>query len=154
MSPDPLQDLLDELCRGDVAAAEQVFVRYEPYLRKVVRRQLPAPLRAKFDSVDVVQSAWADLLHGFREAGWRFPSVAWLRPFLVPGRRNRFLARLRQHQTALNREHPLSLSALAELSRSGEPPPSQHAEADELWERMLAVCPPEHHELLRLRRQG
>jgi len=154
MSPDPLQDLLDELCRGDVAAAEHVFVRYEPYLRKVVRRQLPAQLRAKFDSIDVVQSAWADLLHGFREAGWRFPSVASLRTFLVKVTRNRFLDRLRQHHTALNREHPVSLSELAELSPSEEPPPSQQAEADELWERMLAICPPEHHELLRLRREG
>ena len=154
MSLDPLQDLLDELCRGDVAAAERVFVRYEPYLRKVVRRQLPAQLRAKFDSVDVVQSAWADLLHGFREAGWRFPSVASLRAFLVRVTRNRFLDRLRQHNTALDREHPLSLSELAQLSPSEEPPPSQQAEADELWERMLAVCPPEHHELLRLRRDG
>ena len=26
--------------------------------------------------------------------------------------------------------------------------------AEELWERMLGLCPPEHHELLRLSRQG
>jgi RNA polymerase sigma-70 factor (ECF subfamily) len=35
-----------------------------------------------------------------------------------------------------------------------EPRPSEVAQAGELWERMLALCPPEHHEVLRLRRQG
>jgi RNA polymerase sigma-70 factor (ECF subfamily) len=32
--------------------------------------------------------------------------------------------------------------------------PSQVAQADELWQRMLRLCPPAHHELLRLKRQG
>src|SRR5689334_8922501 len=93
MSADPLEDLLGELSRGDVAAAERVFVAYEPYLRKVVRRRLPAHLRAKFDSVDVVQSAWADLLDGFRAADWRFPDVDSLRAFLLKVTHNRFLDR-------------------------------------------------------------
>ena len=42
---DPLEALLEKLCQGDEAAAEQVFLAYEPYLRKVVRRQLPASAR-------------------------------------------------------------------------------------------------------------
>src|SRR6185503_13784456 len=87
---DTLQGLLDRLGAGDDAVAEEVFRAYEPYLRKVVRRQLPPRLRAKFDSLDVVQSVWADLLTGFREAGWRFPSVGHLRAFLVKVTRNRF----------------------------------------------------------------
>src|SRR5690242_7408260 len=106
MSPESLQALLEALCRGDEAAAEKVFLHYEPYLRKVVRRQLPARLRTKFDSLDVVQSAWADLLYGFREAGWRFPNATSLCAFLVRVTRNRFLDRARQHHTALDREVP------------------------------------------------
>jgi len=78
-----LQFLLVQLGDGDVAAAEAVFLTYEPYLRKVVRRQLPGHLRARFDSIDVVQSVWVDLLQGFRAAGWRFSSVTHLRAFLV-----------------------------------------------------------------------
>jgi RNA polymerase sigma-70 factor (ECF subfamily) len=35
-----------------------------------------------------------------------------------------------------------------------QPQPSEMAEADELWEEMLALCPPAHRELLRLKRQG
>ena len=46
MSPEPLPDLLEKLCGGDPRAAEQVFLAYEPYLRLLVRRELPRPLRA------------------------------------------------------------------------------------------------------------
>ena len=155
MSPDePLQALLDQLCKGDVDVAEKVFLAYEPYLRKVVRRQLPARLRAKFDSMDVVQSVWADVLGGFRDAGWRFPSVGHLRAFLVTATRNRFIDRVRRHHRALEHEHPIPVEQLAALSASPAPAASEVAAADELWERMLELCPPEHQELLRLRRQG
>ena len=155
MSPDePLQTLLDQLCKGDEEVAEKVFLAYEPYLRKVVRRQLPARLRAKFDSMDVVQSVWADVLVGFRDAGWRFPSVGHLRAFLVTATRNRFIDRVRRHHTALEREHAVPMSTLAELSPSAAPPASEVAQADDLWEQMLALCPPDHRELLHLRRQG
>src|SRR5437660_803660 len=81
MSREPLDSLLERLSGGDPAAAEEVFRAYEPYLRMVVRRQLPAWLRPKFDSVDVVQSIWADLLDGFREGGWRFTDADHLRAF-------------------------------------------------------------------------
>jgi RNA polymerase sigma-70 factor (ECF subfamily) len=154
MTSDPLQALLDKLDRQDAGAAEQVFLTYEPLLRRVVRRQLPPRLRAKFDSVDVVQSVWADLLHGFRAAGWRFPDVDHLRAFLVRATRNRFIDRIRQHQKMANREQPLTGTDMDELPPTPEPRPSQVVQADELWEKMLALCSPDHHELLRLKRQG
>src|SRR5438874_12828273 len=99
MNADPVNSLLVRLCAGDLAAAEQVFLAYEPYLRKVVRRHLPARLRTKFDSVDVVQSIWADVIEGFREAGWRFTDAAQLRAFLIKATRNRFIDRVRRNHT-------------------------------------------------------
>src|SRR5204862_2841589 len=81
MTADPLDGLLDKLCTGDADAARQVFLAYEPYLRMVVRRQLPDRLRAKFDSTDIVQSIWTDVLEGFRRAGWRFSDANHLRAF-------------------------------------------------------------------------
>src|SRR5947209_7094982 len=104
---EPLDNLLAQLCSGDPAAAEQVFLAYEPYLRKAVRRQLPAPLRAKFDSADVLQSVWADVLRGFREAGWRFADADHLRGFLYTATRNRLIDRIRQHRKAAELERPL-----------------------------------------------
>jgi RNA polymerase sigma-70 factor (ECF subfamily) len=154
MSPKPLDLLLEKLNSGDAAAAEQVFLAYEPYLRRVVRRQLPRPLRAKFDSLDVVQSVWAHVLQGFREAGWRFGSATQLRAFLATVTRHRLTDRVRHFHTALERERSLTETSHEDMPDSAQPRPSEIAQADDLWQRMLALCPPEHHELLHLRRQG
>jgi RNA polymerase sigma-70 factor (ECF subfamily) len=154
MNAEPLEGLLEKLCSGDQAAAEQAFQAYEPYLRKVVRRQLPQRVRAKFDSCDIVQSVWASVLTGFRNAGWRFVDADHLRAFLVQATRNRFIDRVRQQDAALKRERPLTLTHAADLPESRDPRPSEVAQADDLWQKMLALCPAEHHEILRLRRLG
>lgn len=153
MKVDALDTLLEKLCHGDAAAAEQVFRAYEPYLRLVVRRQLSAPLRAKFDSLDIVQSVWVDVLRGFRDNGWRFTDANHLRAFLVKLTRNRFIDRYRQLHAALEREEPLAGPA-TDQAPSADPRPSEVVRAEEAWEELLALCPPAHHELLRLKRQG
>ena len=151
---DSLDELLEKLNGGDEVAAQQVFITYEPYLRKVVRRLLPAELRAKFDSVDVFQSVCGDVLVAFRQGGMRFQTVAQLRAFLIKATRNRFIDRMRQHRTAAHLERPLHDAEPAALPLSPQPRPSESAAAAELWERLLLLCPPEHHQLLHLRRQG
>lgn len=154
MSDTSLDTLLEKLCSGDAAAAEQVFREYEPLLRRVIRRQLPPNLRAKFDSIDVVQSVWADILQGFRDSAWKFNDTDHLRAFLVKVTRNRFIDRYRRHQRALEFEQPLAASGVEELPAAQEPRPSELAQASELWERMLEICPPKHREVLLLKRQG
>jgi RNA polymerase sigma-70 factor (ECF subfamily) len=153
MSVDPLDDLLDKLCNGDNGAAEQVFVAYEPYLRMIVRRLLPDRLRGKFDSVDIVQSVWADVLRGFRGSDWRFSNAAQLKAFLVKATRNRFIDRLRHHGSAARLEQSLESPEMP-LPAGDEPRPSQIAQAEELWQEMLLLCPPVHRELLNFKRQG
>jgi RNA polymerase sigma-70 factor (ECF subfamily) len=154
MKSDPIGALLDKLSSGDPAVVEQAFLAYEPYLRMMVRRKLPARLRAKFDSVDVVQSVWADLLDGFREAGWRFADAAHLRAFLIKATRHRFIDRLRQHDRILEHEHAVDGKALEALSESNQERASELVLADDQWEQMLAICPKGLHDILILRRQG
>jgi RNA polymerase sigma factor (sigma-70 family) len=154
MADEPLDELLEKLCTGDDTAAEKVFVAYEPYLRLVVRRMLPPPMRSKFDSTDVVHSIWADLIGGFRAAGWRFEDAAHLRAFLVKATRNRFLDRIRKNKTAAAHEQHLDSAHLEEASPSRDPRPSEVAQANDLWDQMLQICPEAHRPLLELKRQG
>src|SRR3954463_6230310 len=106
MNSEHLDRLLEQLNGGDAAAAEQVFRDYEPYLRILVRRQLRPAHRAKFDSMDVVQSVWADVLEGLREPGWHFADRAQFGAFLARLARNRFIDRCRKYRTAIAREEP------------------------------------------------
>lgn len=149
-----LDDLLERLGRGDESAAAEVFRTYEPYLRVVVRRQLPDRLRSRFDSVDVVQSMWADVLEGFRRNGCRFADAAHLQAYLVTAARNRFIDRYRQHRRSASLECPLDLPGEGPTLPASESRPSACARADDLWQQMLDLSPPEHHPLLHLKRDG
>ena len=110
-----LEVLLDRLNQGDVAAAEKLFLIYEPYLRLLVRRRLGTHLRSKFDSIDIVQSVWADLLAGFRANDWQFADPTHLQAFLVKVTRNRFIDRLRHHRRALSHEQSLASAPVESL---------------------------------------
>ena len=37
---------------------------------------------------------------------------------------------------------------------AAEPQPADVVQADELWQEMVELCPPEHREVLRLKREG
>jgi RNA polymerase sigma-70 factor (ECF subfamily) len=154
MQADALDQLLDKLGCGDDAAAEEVFRAYEPYLRVVVRRMLPPNMRPKFDSVDVVQSVWADVLRRFREGGYRFSNSAQLRAFLVKATRNRFIDRSRQNRAAVQRQQSLDAAHGDDQPDADADQPSELAQANDLWDQMMALCPPAHHKLLELKRQG
>ena len=151
---DPLNTLLEKLVHGDDAAASQVFVKYEPYLRMVVRKNLTPSLRTKFDSMDIVQSVWADLVHGFREAGWRFADVQHLQAFLVQLTKHRFIDRLRRHRTAMTLERHPDQNGWENALLANDPRPDDFAQAEDLWKSIMNLCPPEHREILQMKREG
>lgn len=150
----PLDSMLAKLNAGDPAAAEEVFLAFEPYLRMVIRRRLSQSLRAKFDSSDIVQSVWADVLAGLRKSKWVFQDIDQLRAFLVKMTRNRFIDRLRQHRGALEREVAMPQVEVDALPAARMARVSENFYADELWRQMLGACPPAHYELLTLKRDG
>ncbi len=154
MNDDPLETVLRHLHDGNIEAAERVYAAYEPDLRRLVRKRLPDKLRAKFDSVDIVQSIFADLLHGFQEHRWEFADEKRLWAFLAKATRNRLIDRTRQHRTAAEKEQPLSDDTDVHAEKHDTPLPSEVAEADELWQHLLALCPAEHRQLLCLKRDG
>jgi RNA polymerase sigma-70 factor (ECF subfamily) len=152
--PDALDSLLERLNQGEMEAAEEVFLNFEPVLRVMVRRRLTPRLRAKFDSMDVVQSAWADVLKGYREEGWRFTNRDHLRAFLAKVTFRHFVNNCRRNGNAIEREQPFGDEALPDLIPADQPRPSEIAQADELWVLLRDLCPPSHHDLLELKRQG
>jgi RNA polymerase sigma factor (sigma-70 family) len=154
MSAEHLDQLLAGLNSGDARAAEQVLRTYEPYLRILVRRELRAELRTKFDTSDVVQSVWTDLLEGIQKRGWHFADPPHLQAFLVRLMKNRFIDLCRKHRPALAHEQQLVDGALAETVAGTVPRPSEVAQSNELWERILALCPANHRELVRMKLKG
>jgi RNA polymerase sigma-70 factor (ECF subfamily) len=151
MSTHEMTSLLESLNGGDTAAVEQAFRAYAPYLQVIVRRQMPPRLRASCDSADIVQSVWVSLLDDFREGRWHFADEAHLRRFLAKVARYRLLNHL--HRRAVERERPLEPAA-AEALPASQARPSAEARASELWDHILACCPPAHREIVRLRRDG
>lgn len=154
MNAEPLDQLLEKLSAGDTDAAAEVFLTYGPYLRKVIRRQLPPGMRSKLDSVDVMQSAWRDILEGLRSADWHFQNAAQLQAFLVRVMRNRCIDRCRQFRRPLEQERSLGECDEEVLPACSGASPGEHVQADELWSRLLEMCPVEHHEVLHLKREG
>ncbi len=146
--------LFDLLARGDDEAAASVFRTYEPYLRMVVRQRLTPRLRAKFDSGDIVQSVWVDVLDHVREGARRFEGPAQLRNFLVRATINRFIDRIRTHRRAVALERPMASNEVGQVADARGSSPSQVEQAEDLWRRMLELCPPPHRELLRMKRRG
>jgi RNA polymerase sigma-70 factor (ECF subfamily) len=154
MNTAPLETLLEKLAIGDSDAAERVFRDYEPFLRAMVRRRLTPMLRAKFDSMDVVQSVWADVLEGYRKAGWQFSDQAHLRAFLARVTYNHFANLCRRNRAALEHEQAFREEGWPAEPATAQPRPSQVAQADELWNTLMDLCPPAHRAILELKGQG
>jgi RNA polymerase sigma factor (sigma-70 family) len=152
MTDTPIEELLARFRDGDGAAAGELARQFEPFLRGLVRRRIPDAVRGRFDSDDVVQSAWASLLGGLRDGRWQFADPAHLRAFLARVALCRLYDRARSALTQTGREEPLGESA-GNLP-GGEPRPSEYARAGAAWDALLAACPPEHRQILHLRRSG
>jgi len=154
MDQDSRDPWIRQVNEGDDEALGQLFLTYGPYLRIVVRRRLSRQLRSKVESKDVVQSVFAHLLQGFRNREWQFANRAQLRAFLGRVAWNRLADRYRKHRIALGKEQSLAAMLPAEHPCSTVPRPSEAAQGQELWLRVLRACSPEHQEIVRLRSQG
>jgi RNA polymerase sigma-70 factor (ECF subfamily) len=147
---------MDRLGGGDEAALGRVLLAYEPYLRIAVRRRLSRKLRAKFDSADVVQSVFADVIDGFRRGAWKYEGRPQLVAFLRRVAWRRLADRCQAQAARVEREEPPPPDAAGpvDLADPRAFRPSEEARGRELWERMLRACPAGHREVVRLRAAG
>ena len=153
MTAEPDDDLLEQLGRGEVEALAELFAAYGPYLRAIVRRELSDRLRAKFDSVDVVQSVWVQLIQLLGRDGWRVTDQNHLRALLVMIARRRLISRTRRDGRGAGIAGTED-EDFAAVSDTRHDPPDEAAEATDLWAKMLRLTPPEHHPILVLKREG
>src|SRR5438067_10166308 len=134
MTPGSADNLLEQLGRGEVEALGELFEAYAPYLRAVVRRQLSDRLRPKFDSVDVVQSVWVQLIRRLGRDGWRVNDEGHLRALLVTIARRRLVTRARQCARRPEGDLPAEEDWAGVADTRGAPPEGA-AEANDLWAR-------------------
>lgn len=154
MNDESVERWLGRLNEGDEEAVERLLVAYEPYLRIAVRRRMSRRLRTKVDSADIVQSVFADVLRGFRGGAWRFADRAHLLAFLRRVAWRRLADRYEKHKHGMEREQSLVETAPQSVPQADQPRPSEVAQGRELWDRLLAICPPAHLEVVRLRMSG
>jgi RNA polymerase sigma-70 factor (ECF subfamily) len=146
------ETLLTRLGDGDVAATEALVEAFTPYLRAIIRRQLSDRMRSQFDSGDVLQSVWVQVVRQLNRDGWQVMNAEQLRGLLATIARRRLVTCVRRNLHA-----PTAIpdsGGWDTLPQVGQPRPSELAQADELWRTLLDLCPPEHHEVLILRRKG
>jgi RNA polymerase sigma factor (sigma-70 family) len=150
---------MERLRRGEPEAARELCERYGAHVVRVVRRRLDKKLRAKFDSADFAQAAWASFFvnptHQFA-----FERPEELIAFLANLAHDKVVDALRQRYRTrkydINRERSLAGSAAAAAAEvaDGQPTPSQVAAARERWDRLLEGQPAHYQLILTLLRQG
>lgn len=144
--PDPPDDLrlIEQVRAGDAAAADRLFGRHLPYLRRLVELRLDPRLRARVDPSDVLQEAHLEAVR--RLAAYldepALPFRLWLRRIaydrLVMLHRRHALAERR----ALARDVALpdhSAHHLAGQLLAGGSTPSRRVVRDELAQRVRAA---------------
>lgn len=147
------ESLLEKFASDDRAVTEEVMRLFEPFLLRVVRRHLTPAQRAKFDAADVVQSVWLHLLQSSR-ADRSDLDADRLRGFLARVAHNRRIDHVRRLRAALRYERPLPEGEGGDALWGRDAEPHEQLQADELWARMLDLCPPEHRAVLLLKRDG
>lgn len=150
--------LLAALRAGDPAAAEAICRRYEPVLRAAIRRQLNPRLRARLDSVDIVQDVWASFL-AIPPERLTFDNPAALLAFLSKVASNRvvevFRKRFGTQSHQIDREVRVDVVPGARDRLAGpDPTPSMCVLAREEWDRLVGQFPPGHRVILLRLREG
>jgi RNA polymerase sigma-70 factor, ECF subfamily len=130
---DEADSLVDRAAHGDEAAFAEVFARYRPRLKRMVKLRMDRRLYGRVDDSDVLQEAYLDLSKRLPEyaAQGDYPFFLWMR--LVTGQR---LAQVhRQHLGAAMRNADVEVS----LYRGALPQASTMFLASQLLGRFTSV---------------
>ena len=155
-------DLIARVKRGDELATRDLVEQYGSAVRMMVRRRLPASLRRQFDSMDFTQDVWTSAIDDCRTRSEPFQEPAHLLAFLSGVVHNKvaeeYRRRTRTKKYDISREQPLYVrKGDREVPRevpADDPTPSEHAQADDRLDQLVAGRTPTEVEIIDLRRQG
>lgn len=156
-----LAELILRARRGCPEAARLLYDQYSQAVLRAVRRRLNnSPLRRQFDSVDFTQAVWQSFFTSDNQ--WDIPNHNALIAFLARVAENKVLEMIRAQSAQrrdVQREVPLDAWVAGQGDdlpqfQSPDPTPSQHAQSDEFWERLIARVSPEKRLALELLRAG
>jgi RNA polymerase sigma factor (sigma-70 family) len=149
-------ELIGRVRRGDAAAAEVVWRRYEPLLRREVRLRLRDPrLRRLFDEADVCQSVMASFFLRATAGEFALDGPEQLRQLLAQMGRNKLATQARRHQARrrdVRRVEPLPEEDGAAVDAG--PGPGSALAWRELLRKFRAGLSEEERQLADLRAQG
>ena len=133
--------LLEGIRRGEARALENLLARYRPGLRAFVECHFDPRLRARVDPSDVVQDTQMEVVRRIGDflASRPMPFRLWLRKKAMDRLSNLRRDHLTRARRSVAREQAWpdrSSLLLARPLLAGGPSPSQHAQAQELAERV------------------
>jgi RNA polymerase sigma-70 factor (ECF subfamily) len=149
-------ELIAGLRARDPASVEALCLRYAPFIRAAVRRQLHSGLRTRFDSLDFVQDVWVSFL-AIPTERYTFDTPEALLAFLTRMAHNRVIEVFRQRfatqKNDITRERAMGDDGAHQL-RSPTATPSQWVIADEQWEQLRGRFSEGQRAILELLRDG
>jgi RNA polymerase sigma-70 factor (ECF subfamily) len=145
--------LLDGCQRREPGAFAALVERYLPLVRAVVRRQLSARLRTRFDSQDFTQNVWASFFQVTLDR-LVVPTEGDLIAYLAKMAECKVAEEGRdQHTLKRDIRRDRSLTDAAEPSGGGNTP-SQEVMARDRWEALTAGLSEREREMLSMLRDG
>ncbi len=138
------QQLVARAKDGDADAVNDLYVLYEKRLKGAARKKLGPRLRAKMETVDLIQSVWKDCLSDMDGFEYRGPDsfVHWLLSRLtrkVQGKGRFFSAEKRDPEREKRIAGKNTRSRGAHLPPAPDPTPSMAAIKNEKLERLMRL---------------
>jgi RNA polymerase sigma factor (sigma-70 family) len=158
---DNFADLMIRAKAGESEAVKEFLAQFEQEVRMMVRARLPRMLRARYDSVDFVQSVWQSF---FQEMGDDIPDFAnadHLRGYLAGVVRNKVR---HQHRRLTSGKYDMGREGALYVKRGGrevpvevaslEPSPSEAVQAKDRLAQLMTGLEAHEAEIITMRRQG
>ncbi len=149
-------ELVERLREGDDSAVREFVARYEPIIRRVVRRKIESlRLQAAADSVDVCQSALGSFLIRCADGEYEFESSQQMENLLKVITRRK-VARLARHEYSplRNRTRNVHLDSRAARISGSSSNPGDRIANTELMEAVFQRLTRHEQRLFARRRQG